>query len=402
MSQNFFADLPKARLFARLTNSLWGKAVLALALVLLMAFPTWALLNNAIKSSLLLDSQMNVYYAKSLDRYTGEFRAKHPIILGLFSNEGGDFYLYMPGKTTPIQAPPVPVQYQVVKGVSHSSMAIYAILQPYFATADNAPAAGDGWKAELTAYRAEQANTLAQADQLGLEPDALTAVKEILTNNISFIDETLAAGVIDRQKINAWIKEVVPHFTTTIGTAATYQVDHWMEVMAEWKKMIGNQWDQTFGVTNTLYVTRTNNILFTLMAQFFGKEAINDRLLLFETTEFTTKPDTMLSLLTRIVKDRELGLAFFDDYFLMDVELLSTGAREAITRQDGARVPMAASQGSYAVGPAHARIRAYDVANGITPMLPPLAPFHSQEWPWRTVASEGEGPETLQESLEQK
>ena len=295
MSQNFFANLPKARLFARLTNSLWGKAVLALALVLLMAFPTWALLNNAIKSSLLLDSQMNVYYAKSLDRYTGEFRAKHPIILGLFSNEGGDFYLYMPGKTTPIQAPPVPVQYQVVKGVSHSSMAIYAILQPYFATADNAPAAGDGWKAELTAYRAEQANTLAQADQLGLEPDALTAVKEILTNNISFIDETLAAGVIDRQKINAWIKEVVPHFTTTIGTAATYQVDHWMEVMAEWKKMIGDQWDQTFGVTNTLYVTRTNNILFTLMAQFFGKEAINDRLLLFETTEFTTKPDTILS-----------------------------------------------------------------------------------------------------------
>lgn len=41
---------------------------------------------------------MNVYYVKFLDCYIGEFRVKYFIIFGLFSNEGGDFYLYMLGK----------------------------------------------------------------------------------------------------------------------------------------------------------------------------------------------------------------------------------------------------------------------------------------------------------------
>ena len=34
------------------------------------------------------------------------------------------------------------------------------------------------------------------------------------------------------------------------------------------KTMLGSDWDKTYGVTSSLYVTRTNNILFTVMAQF--------------------------------------------------------------------------------------------------------------------------------------
>jgi len=29
--------------------------------------------------------------------------------------------------------------------------------------------------------------------------------------------------------------------------------------------------------------------------------------------------------------------------------------------------------------------------------MPPLAPFHTQQWPWRTEEAEGEGPKTLAE-----
>jgi hypothetical protein len=47
-------------------------------------------------------------------------------------------------------------------------------------------------------------------------------------------------------------------------------------------------------------VTRQNNILFSVLAQFMRQEAINDRLFLIETTTFTTTPDDMLELLTRI------------------------------------------------------------------------------------------------------
>ena len=374
----------------------WARACIALAAAILIAIPSLAAVKTAIQNALNLDSQMNVFYARTLDEYLTQFRKQHPIILGLFSNEGGDFYLYMPGQVDQSRANSVPVQYQVVKGVSHSSMALYAILQPYI----DGLSTDSNWKADFTAYRQQQVKTLADADQMGLAPEVDAAVHKILTSNIAFIDDMLKAGSIDKAKVSAWAQSVAPLFKTTITAAADYQVGHWMQVMADWKKQLGNQWDQTYGATNSLYVTRRNNIIFTLMAQFFGTEAINERLMLFETTEFSTTPDTILALMSRIVKDRELGKAFFDDYFLMDVELLSTGARQAITKADGARIRPAASMGTYTVGPAHSRIKKFDLANGITPILPPLAPFETNQWPWTTTAVDGRGPSTLKEAME--
>lgn len=166
-----------------------------------------------------------------------------------------------------------------------------------------------------------------------------------------------------------------------------------MGVLDEWKQLLGEAWERTYGVTNTLYVTRTNNILFTVMAQFFGKHAFNDRLLLMETTQFTTDRETMLSLLARIVADRTLGKVYFKDYFLMDVELVSTGARDAVANEMSRRVP--ASGGAYMVFSGHDKVLQEARARGLEPLMPPLAPFHSQEWPWRTDDTQGEGPKTL-------
>src|SRR5438874_13824968 len=42
----------------------------------------------------------------------------------------------------------------------------------------------------------------------------------------------------------------------------------------DWKAMLGSDWDKTYGASNTIYVARQNNILFSLMAQFFAPEAI--------------------------------------------------------------------------------------------------------------------------------
>jgi hypothetical protein len=166
-------------------------------------------------------------------------------------------------------------------------------------------------------------------------------------------------------------------------------------VIAEWKQLIGDAWDKTYGVTNSLYVTRTNNILFTVLAQYFGKQAFNDRLLLFETTAFQTDRETMLNLLSRIIADRALGKVFFKDYFLMDVELVSAGALDAVKSEVARRIP--ASSGAYTTPAGHGRIKHEAEQRGIEPLLPPLAPFHSQEWPWRTDEAEGEGPKTLAE-----
>ncbi len=54
--------------------------------------------------------------------FTNNITGKSPIILGLFSGKGGRFILYRPGMA-PLEAPSVPITYQLLKSVGHSTMA---------------------------------------------------------------------------------------------------------------------------------------------------------------------------------------------------------------------------------------------------------------------------------------
>ncbi len=64
-------------------------------------------------------------------------------------------------------------------------------------------------------------------------------------------------------------------------------------------------------------------------------------------------------------------MVFFKDYFLMDVELLGGGGRAAIEGEMTRR--------------------------GQKPLLPTLAPFRSNDWPWKTDPTKGTGPARLED-----
>src|SRR5262249_15995258 len=155
----------------------------------------------------------------------------------------------------------------------------------------------------------------------------------ILQRNLAFMDECLARGTFTYEALEQAIRGTAPVSAKTIGIAAGAQVGHWMKVVEGWKDHLGADWERTYAVTNSLYVTRKNNILFSVLVQFMGTETMGDRLLLIETPEFETTPEKLLDVLTRIVADRALGMVFFRDYFLMDVELLGGGGRAAIERE---------------------------------------------------------------------
>ena len=140
-----------------------------------------------------------------------------------------------------------------------------------------------------------------------------------------------------------------------------------MGVIADWKKLLGDDWDKTYAASNTIYVARQNNMLFSVLAQFFGPEAINDRLILIETMSFTTTPSEMLESLTRIIADRSVGALFFGNYYLMDYELMGGDGRAAIIAEDAKR--------------------------GMKPFLPPAVPFGSKQWP--TLVTPGPGPASI-------
>ena len=155
----------------------------------------------------------------------------------------------------------------------------------------------------------------------------------ILKRDLEFMDECLKTETFSGKHLENFRRTSAVDIGRLLTIAARVRIVHWMSVVADWKKLLGNDWERTYAVTNTIYVTRQNNIMFTLLAQFMGEAAIGDRLLLFETAEFTPPPEKMLDILGRIVSDRTLGKYFFKEYYLMDADLLGGGARKFIAEE---------------------------------------------------------------------
>jgi hypothetical protein len=316
---------------------------------------------TATKDMLALNSGMFELYGDSAKIFRTNILAKHPVILGLFSGSGGRFILYRPGMA-PLDAPSVPMSYQLLKSVGHSTMALAVVVEPYLNNPDN-----KSWRGAILAYRSRMQSALDGLDQTPMQADWRDNNRTILQNNIAFMDDCAAKGVIAFEALEAFSKKQAPYLAKNVAWAAQTQVAHWMTVLGEWKTMLGPQWDKTYAASNTIYVARQNNVLFSVLAQFFPPEAINDRLLLIETVSFTTTQADMLDSLTRIIADRSVGSLFFGNYHLMDYELMGGDARQAIIAETGKR--------------------------GIKLSLPPAVPFGSHQWP--ALVTPGPGPTAI-------
>ena len=69
---------------------------------------------------LALDLAMFPIYDTAQAKFQKNFLAEHPVVMALFSNQGGKLTLFRPGKP-PLEAPHVPIRYQVYKSVGHST-----------------------------------------------------------------------------------------------------------------------------------------------------------------------------------------------------------------------------------------------------------------------------------------
>jgi hypothetical protein len=315
----------------------------------------------ATKDMLALNTGMFELYGDASKIFQKNILSKHPVILGLFSGAGGKLILYRPGMP-PVEAPQVPVVYQLLKSVGHSTMALAEVVGPYVDNAED-----KSWRGSMLAYRSRMQSALDGLDATPMEPAWRDNNRTILHNNLAFMDECVAKGVIPFATLEAFGKKQAPYLAKNVTWAAQTQVGHWMTVLTDWKTQIGADWDKTYAASNTIYVARQNNVLFSVLAQFFGPDAINSRLLLIETVSFTTTPSDMLESLTRIIADRSVGSLFFGNYHLMDYELMGGDARVAISAETAKR--------------------------GMTAFLPPVVPFGSKQWP--TLITAGPGPASI-------
>src|SRR2546422_3832041 len=121
--------------------------------------------DTATKNILALNTGMFELYDDAAKIFQGNILAKHPVILGLFSGAGGRFILYRPGMA-PLEAPSVPIVYQLLKSVDHSTMALSQVVGPYL---DNP--ADQSWRGPMLAYRARMKSALDGLDEVPMPPE---------------------------------------------------------------------------------------------------------------------------------------------------------------------------------------------------------------------------------------
>jgi hypothetical protein len=314
----------------------------------------------ATKNVLQLNTTMFSLYDSAGQVFRKNILAKHPLVLALFSGAGGRMILYRPGQP-PLEAPSVPKRYQVMKSLGHSTMAVSEVVLPYL----DSPA-DTTWVGPMRAYVTEMKTALDGIGQADMPDEWRANSRSILENNIAFMEDCLAKGVIKLPAVQAFADKQAPFLRNAIAWAAETQVEHWMGVLDKWKAD-GLDFDKAYGASNTIYVARQNNVLFSVLAQYFGPDAINDRLVLIETVSFTTTPDDMLTSLVRIISDRSVGGLFFHNYRLMDYELMGGDGRKTIVAEMKKR--------------------------GKEPFLPPAVAFGSKQWP--TLITGGSGATSL-------
>src|SRR5437660_12701711 len=117
--------------------------------------PSSSSADTATKNVLALNSMMFELYDDAASVFKANLLSKHPVILGLFSGAGGRFILYRPGMA-PLEAPSVPIVYQLLKSVGHSTMALTEIVIPYLNSPNDLP-----WRVSRAAYRSRMQSALA-------------------------------------------------------------------------------------------------------------------------------------------------------------------------------------------------------------------------------------------------
>src|SRR6202790_4550721 len=108
----------------------------------------------AAKDILALNTGMFELYGDAAKIFQKNILDQHPVILGLFSGAGGRLILYRPGMP-PLEAPQVPMVYQLMKSVGHSTMALAEVVGPYL----NNPA-DKSWRGSMLAYRSRMQSGL--------------------------------------------------------------------------------------------------------------------------------------------------------------------------------------------------------------------------------------------------
>jgi hypothetical protein len=256
-----------------------------------------------------LNSRFRAAYAQARK----ELLAKQgPVIIA----DGDSVILLRGGKRTEVN---VTAMAGIVKPIAHTPLAIHALLA----------SAGE---AELTD---ERLNALRGIRELidpaakslagrGLPEDVQLLQKQILEESARFLDGVLADKKVKTAARLAFTRKLGPLLLTSVGYAASTQLDEMHKQVMAWKAdMTAAEWQQLRVLIPGSAPPRKDNLRTQYFARLLGEKGEGERIMYAEALFDESRA---LNLLGSYQLDTVIGADFFDDPVSMHRDLLADGA----------------------------------------------------------------------------
>ena len=279
---------------------------------------------------LALNSSMIGLYDESLEKFKQNMRDRVPIILALFTGQGGQMILYRPGHA-PEVAPPVPIVYQLAKSVGHSTHGHLSDRGPRTWPIRQRTSCG-ALPSRRTGRRTRRPSTAWAPWTFPTTTGPCSAPSSNATwpswTNVSPRER------IPTTSVEKYIRGCTPYSVKTIGIGSAAQVGHWMKVVEDWKKRLGKDWERTYAVSNTL-VHRAAEQHSVHRPRAVHGDGDDGRSAAAHRDARSSRPRPRRCSTSSGASSPTAGsgMVFFRDYFLMDVELLGGGGRKAIEHE---------------------------------------------------------------------
>lgn len=267
--------------------------------------------------------------------YEKELLKKHPVIVALFSSDGGYFVLYRPNKIPLIVSHILnSTEYKLAGAVEHNAMNVYEIA----IAGMNNPEQRIFWQNKMKLIQTKILLAKKNINNLNISPREQDLFLSIMRKANTFIDANLQQESLSQSRTIKYAQAIKPDLVNLTQIIASEQVNFWMRTVANWKQQLGNEWGNTYAVVMYIPVEPKNNIFLAIVSHFMSQAAINQRLFYFNTNSFAPNTNEALSLLAKRLPDTNLANKVFGEYFLSYSDILSKIARKVVDENSNVAV----------------------------------------------------------------
>lgn len=242
-----------------------------------------------------------------------------PVIIVQFD----DLHLVRNGVTTTEKF--TPAIYHEYKAIAHIPLTLYVMLARHVGRPFD-----KAMLDRLTDYlKRVQAAGASLDGRPGWTPEQLTLHKRIVAESVKLIETVGGAEQVNEDQLTAYARAMRPLVLESADAAARKQLDGLHALVNKWKGVLGGKWSHVDVIVLGPKQPRVGNLQYAYFKRAMGPRVEGRRLFY---AEGIFDKDGGLNLFGTIQVDRGASIAFFDDPYRLERDLLADAAERHINR----------------------------------------------------------------------